>query len=293
MSLLFDGKAFAQLKENKLREEVAILSRKGIQLRVKTFVFTEDEGSRLYTRLKKAAAERIGIIYEPVEHSLSDSLERIVKEIEIASHDPSITGVMVQKPAKSSWKNEKMEFSLWWGELTKAIDPAKDVDCLTDTNLHSIQSGEGIILPATVQAVVSILEEAKYKLHVSDEDWEQKSVVILGRSDIVGKPLSWVLLGHHKRVDIFGKSDMPNTVRTYDIVISAVGKEALVAGDMVPDGVVAIDVGAPKGDIEFESVEPRAAFLTPVPGGVGPVTVVSLMENVLEIYRRSHGRYSK
>src|SRR5258708_4592679 len=287
MSIIFDGKAYAHTKEEQLADKVRSLMSHGKILHVRTFVFREDKGSILYTNLKKAAALRLGIMYEPVEHSITDDLSVLIKEIVKAGKNASITGIMIQKPAKNVFSDylPASNFESWWQTLTAAIAPQKDVDCLTKVNLEKLETGEGKLLPATVQAIISILEEAKKELKLSDEIWQRKSVAIIGRSDIVGKPLSWVLKRQQRKVDLFGKSDMPSDLKAFDIVICAVGKEGLITGDMIKDGAVVIDVGAPKGDIEFESVAKKAAFITPVPGGVGPITVVSLMENVVEEYK--------
>lgn len=286
MSFVFNGRAFAKEKEERLIHDVRSLMGHGKILHVKTFVFTEDKGSVLYTGLKKAAADRLGIVYEPVEHSLTEDTSAILKEIRKAGKDAAITGVMIQKPAKSVFASHMpaTNFQSWWEQLTEAIEPSKDVDCLTAINLARIESGEEkCMLPATVQAVVFILAQAKVELHITDHEWKQKKVAILGRSDIVGKPASWVLRKHHAQVDMFGKSDMPEDLFSYDIVVSAVGSPNVVKGNMVKENTILIDVGAPTADIEFETVRDRAAFITPVPGGVGPVTVISLMESVVTI----------
>lgn len=281
MSLVFNGRAFAQQKEKLLALEVGKLNR---NLRVKSFTFIEDAGSVMYTRLKTQAATRIGISYESVEHSIKDDPKAIALEIYEAGKDPVITGVMIQKPSAAVFGSS---FPVdWWGQLISVIEPTKDVDCLTPVNLSAIKKGEFKILPATVQAVLSILDQAKQDLNVPGADWRQMSVAIVGRSDIVGKPLSWVLETKHNKVELFGRDNLPRDLSGFDIVISAVGKPNLISGDRLKEGGIVIDVGSPKGDIEFETAVVRSAFITPVPGGVGPVTVVSLMENCVETGRK-------
>lgn len=283
MSRVFNGKAFASEQETELQKQVVHLKSKGIQLRVKTFVFREDEASLLYTRLKLASATRIGISYEPEEVSLATRSDELVALIEKASSDPDICGVMVQKPSKATFENEGgADFGEWWKKLTDAIDPKKDIDCLTTTNAKKIEQGEARILPATVQAVVSILAYAKRVLSVGDREWKEKKVAIIGRSDIVGKPLSWVLATQHVHVDIFGKRDMPESLLAYDIVVSAVGVPGLIT--QVKEGAIVIDVGSPKGDVDYETTVSKTVFITPVPGGVGPVTVISLMMNIVQSF---------
>ncbi|HSW90319.1 MAG TPA: bifunctional 5,10-methylenetetrahydrofolate dehydrogenase/5,10-methenyltetrahydrofolate cyclohydrolase [Patescibacteria group bacterium] len=273
MAIIFDGKAFAKRKEDELKNHLQNLHLPH-HPKVWALCFTEDEGSLLYTKLKKAAAQRIGIVYEPTYHSLTEDLSALKKMVSSASKDPSVSGVMIQKPAKAL-----MPSGDWWSELVSHIDPAKDVDGLT----LKIQNPKSKIqfLPATVRAVLSILEEAKKELKISDDEWRNKRVLIIGRSDIVGAPLQKVTSNKFKVSKNVGKENFD--AREFDIVISATGKANLVTGDMIKKGAIVIDVGAPQGDIERASVEPKAAFLTPVPGGVGPVTVVSLMENVVSV----------
>ena len=289
MALLFDGKTFAKERETLLKEQIEQLTHQGKKLRVKTIVFLEDEGSILYTRLKKAAAERLGISYEPIEHHMTDPVEDLIDEIHSASHDKEITGVMIQKPTKAVYEAvcgaDAPAFDVWWNNLTLAIDPDKDVDCLTRANLERIMTGDPYVLPATVKACISVLDEAKRVLQVSDQRWREKSAVVIGRSDIVGKPLAAILASQFAHVENVGKSDMPETLTKFDVIVSAVGKPNLVTGNMIQENAILLDVGAPKGDMERESVEPKVAFLTPVPGGIGPMTVVSLMENVVELGR--------
>ncbi|MEP7166665.1 MAG: bifunctional 5,10-methylenetetrahydrofolate dehydrogenase/5,10-methenyltetrahydrofolate cyclohydrolase [Candidatus Woesebacteria bacterium] len=285
--IIFNGKAYAENKEHVLAQKVQELKRLGVNLHVKTFTFHEDEGSRLYTKLKMAAANRVGISYEPEEFSLTEDLGLIVQTIREASVDADLSGIMIQKPSKLVWEQEISsrrrqvnEFSTWWEQLTNAIDPTKDVDCLTQANLNKISPTN--VLPATAKACLSILEEARMQMEVSSEEWKQKNVVVVGRSDIVGKPLTQLLrrLGHN--VNNIGRQEFgKNILNTSDILISAVGVKDLITGSMVKEGAIVIDVGSPAGDIERTSVEPKAVFLTPVPGGVGPVTVISLMENIV------------
>ncbi len=285
MSSIFDGKEFSQEKEKQLQIKVQELKRLGVSLRAKTFTFQEDEGSRLYTKLKAASATRVGISYEPEEFSLSDDLGMVVQTIREASVDSALSGIMIQKPSKMVWANitgkSSDQFQAWWEELTNAIDPKKDVDGLT---LHSQ------VLPATVKACLSILDEAKTVLNLSDDEWKQKRILVIGRSDIVGKPLTQVLRKAGYKVENIGQQEFPKTaIDTFDVVISAVGIPNLVTGVMIKEGAIVIDVGSPQGDVDRISVEPKAAFLTPVPGGVGPVTVISLMENIVTI-AQDYGR---
>lgn len=286
MTYIFDGRSFAKQQEEQLRLLVAQMEKKPV---VHTFVFTEDEGSRIYTRLKQQAAVRIGIQYIPHEYTFADDVNAIASAIIKSSEDPKVTGVMVQKPSKAVWlalhdEQNGDDFSTWWQTLTNVIDPGKDVDCLSQANLERIAQRTAIVLPATVQACLTILEQAKRHTNVSDEEWKQRTIAIVGKSDIVGRPLFEIVRTMFLHVENFGsKDDLNRELPRFDIVISAVGKPGLITGNMVRQGVIVIDVGSPLGDFEHETVLPKAEFLTPVPGGVGPLTVASLMENIVTL----------
>lgn len=293
--LIFDGKKFAKAKEVELKKTITELKRNGKKFNVRTFTFEEDEGSRLYTKLKRVSAESVGISYEPQEVSLLDDPGLIIQNIREMSFDPSITGIMVQKPAKSVWteisRQDPSQFEKWWEELTNSIDPAKDVDCLTESNLRKVYTNrspslEGVLLPATVRAVLSILENAQSELHIEDSEWKAKKILVLGRSDIVGKPLTHMLRIQGHTVNNVGRKELPDVAaKEYEIIVSAAGSPNVVTGDMVSDKSVVIDVGSPTNDVDRSTVERKAAFLTPVPGGVGPVTVISLMENIVSVQK--------
>lgn len=285
MPIVFNGRSYAKEKEDAVAETMKKLVREGKHLKIKSFTFQEDEGSVLYTRLKKAAAERVGITYEPQELSLLRDINKVISQIEAACKDKGTSGVMVQKPAKSVFRKTypSLDFQEWWTKLVSAIDPDKDVDCLTPVNLARVKAGDSLVLPATVGAVLSILTESKRQLNIESHRWKQLSAAIVGQSDIVGKPLSWLLEREFESVSLFGKQNLPEDLSGFDIVVSAVGQKGLIQGGRLKEGVIAVDVGAPKGDFNFDSVVLKAAFITPVPGGVGPVTVASLMENAVTL----------
>ncbi len=283
MSIVFNGRALAKQQEQTLLSKL-----KGKHPQVKSFTFSEDEASVLYTHLKQAVAKRLGIVYEPVIRSTRDNPLGLVQEIQAVSLDPGITGVMIQKPIKDIFQSQvpQVDFEPWWSQLVTSINPRKDIDCLTPSNLTAVKAGNPKILPATVKAVLAILEDAKTQLSVSPQAWKQKTVAVIGRSDIVGKPLYWVLREQHEKVELFGRDNLPLDLSTFDIIISATGTSGLISGDMIAPDVIAIDVGSPKGDFEYETTVKKAAFLTPVPGGVGPMTVISLMDTIVSLASR-------
>lgn len=287
---IFDGNAFAKQKEELVRSQVEMLSKAGKTIRIQSFVFTQDSASVLYTKLKKSCAQRVGIEYQAIECSFDDSQEKLVKLIEQTSKDESITGVMVQKPSKFVWLNahpkaHDMSFTQWWEPLVQSIGILKDIDCLHPDNLAHVGLDPLTCIPATVRACVEILEYVQKIFRIQDRIWKKKNVLILGRSDIVGRPLYELLVPKFESVEIFGKDIFAFDefdLHPYGIIISATGSANLVTGETMQPGCIVVDVGSPKGDIDRKTVEPKASFLTPVPGGVGPVTVISLMENALD-----------
>jgi methylenetetrahydrofolate dehydrogenase (NADP+) / methenyltetrahydrofolate cyclohydrolase len=292
--IIFDGYAFAQRKEQSLLYQVQLLAEQGVELKLAAILFTEDAGSQLYTRLKKDAAQRVGIGYEIFSFSMTDPVEEILSTLSKLNADTSITGIIIQKPSKKRWMEVldagTEEFVQWWHQLVEEIEPTKDVDGLHPSTLLAVEHGtwkqDRKVLPATAKAVLSILEQAK---KIAEEPWTLKKYIVIGKSDILGKPLFYELKNQGFDVEMIGSKELQLRRETgqklldADVIISATGVSKMVTGEMVKQGVVLIDVGEPQPDADFESVSGKSAFITPVPGGVGPVTVVSLLENAVEL----------
>ena len=363
----FDGVKFAEEFKKKLKPEVEALIRQGKRPYIASLVFKEDETGLLYTRLKKEAADELGIIYEPRVFSFLDSVDAVQTEIKKLNKDSQVTGIMIQKPTRRLWekhhnvilktrgeatgrseslhsqseilkqarlhqlarsncgqvqddnnqihnarrKNNTHSFNTWWQRLVSVIEPEKDIDGLSPTTLAAIKDGtweeKGLVPPATAKAVFKIVNT-----YISD--WPEKKIAIIGKSDLVGKPL-YYLFRHaleeevwatsiscrleedeeddlEKQLVLLGKKELNELVNSgqmlkqFDIVISATGRSGLINASMVKEGVALIDVGEPKGDVH-PSAYKKASLYTPVPGGVGPVTVVSLMENGVELAKNS------
>lgn len=291
MAIRFDGKSFAARQEQLLAQQVEELRSVGKKVVVHTFTFKEDAGSELYTKLKQQAAERIGIDYLPTPVSCADPTSQILELIQASSTNSDVTGVMVQKPSKHVWMeqmgNDDIAFANWWESLCTAIDPRKDVDCLTKTNLNAIDDAtkDNIpsLLPATVAACLEILSQAQRQLQIEDAEWSNKHILVIGRSAIVGKPLSKLLTLAGHSVTNVGKDLSLIDATQFPILISAVGVPGLISGESIAEGSVVIDVGSPSGDVDPDAVATRASFYTPVPGGVGPVTISCLLENCIQI----------
>lgn len=283
---IFDGYQRAGEREKLLAERIDSLQLSQ-PLVVRAILFSEDAGSVLYTGLKKEAAGRLGVTYETNEFSLIDAAELSIAAIRQANEDSKVTGIIVQKPSRAVWQGVTGETSYqgyksWWLNLTSEISLNKDVD-----GLHPDQK---IILPATCKAVLYILAEAmggtpeKIRL-------ENHKVIILGRSDLLGNPLCRELKNQGADVELLGKKELVTRMNSGEklldatVIVSATGKRGLITGEMISDGVVLIDVGEPFGDVDRLTVGEKPSFITPVPGGVGPMTVISLMENVLKLAR--------
>lgn len=290
--IIFDGQAAATKKEAEIQQKVAVLQQAGTQLTIVAILFSEDAGSRLYTRLKQEAAGRVGIKYVVYEHSLREPVEQVGVDIEVANTNPDVHGIIIQKPTRRVWELQNGHadpeaFNIWWRSITTQIAENKDVDGLHPTTMEKIKDGSwqaaGRVLPATCQAVWTILEQAPVAL-------QQAKVVIIGKSDLLGLPLYYDLKNKGIAVELLRKLDlqarMTSGLKLTDatVIVSATGVENLVQGEMIENGVVLIDVGEPRPDVNRESVSKKAAFLTPVPGGVGPMTVVCLLENVITLY---------
>jgi methylenetetrahydrofolate dehydrogenase (NADP+)/methenyltetrahydrofolate cyclohydrolase len=293
---IFDGILFAQARELALKPRVAELTASGKQPVIAAILFKEDAGSQLYTRLKREAAERVGIEYQIYTFSLLDPRAQIVSQIQALNADSRITGIIIQKPAKKRVlevlagqvlaEDLAAYFQSWWQELVSQLDSAKDVDGLHPDTLAAIEAGNWRtrhkVLPATASAVLTILAEI-----FSAPELQEQKIVILGKSDIFGKPLFYELRNQGCDVEMMGSKELAARVaagqalKDKTVVISATGQKHLITGELLGEGVALIDVGEPKPDIDLASVQEKAWFVTPVPGGVGPVTVVSLLENSL------------
>lgn len=317
-AVVFDGSKFALKREKALKKRVKSL---GFAPKVVSIFFAEDGGSVLYTNLKQQAAGRVGVHFHPEELSIETPMLSVQKVIRHYSREKNVQGIMVQKPKIESVAevNEvgELGFIKWWRTIVEEISFNKDVDCLHPVNLERVYRGSWKIIPATVKAVLNVLrfglgiketdtvagsdpvEQDQRKTAGSDPAVKNKKIAVVGRSELVGKPLAYVLAQKGAEVFLCGSAglaaksvgsqfveeveprDLKDVLSESDIVVSATGKSGLIKGEMVKSGSVVIDVGWPIGDVDFKSVKKKSRFVTPVPGGVGPVTVMSLLENLL------------
>lgn len=297
--IIFNGKQFAAQKELQLLKRINSVRSSNTKIpSVGCLVFFEDQGGLVYSQEKKTVAHRLGIEYEIVQASLSQSLEQVQKIVTEFAENEQITGIIIQKPWRKNWEvfhehetNPFEAFQTWWHALTSIIPQEKDIDGLHPDTLQSIKAGiwqeKNLVLPATCRAVLSILKEAQTSLSLILA--EQKTLIV-GRSELLGTPLFYELTNQGwKDVQLTGQKEFQKLLNSeaklkeFKTIITSTGISNLINGDMIQPDSVIIDAGFPQGDVDFASVSPHAAFITPVPNGVGPVTVISLLENVVEL----------
>lgn len=248
------------------------LNKKGIMPGLTIITIGDDPASAVYVRNKIKACEECGIHAMHHKFPADVNAEVVNRTILLANEDPTVAGIMVQLPVPDGWDGR---------ELMELIDPKKDVDGLTYTNIGMLWSGEAMHYPCTAKGI-------DYLLHENGIRFTGKHVVVVGRSDIVGKPMAAIALENNATVTICHSKtkNLAEHTRMADILVVAVGKPGLITGDMVKPGAVVVDVGINRtenglvGDVDFDSVAEVAGWITPVPGGVGPMTVAMLMNNV-------------
>ena len=272
MTQILDGKAVAARLRGKLAERVAGLSFKPglVVLRV-----GEDPASGVYVRNKDRAATQAGFASRTRHLPETITEAELLAEIAALNADPEVDGILVQLPLPRQIRAEM---------AIAAVDPAKDVDGFHPINAGKLASGMPGLVPCTPRGVMHLLAEAKVTLRGA-------RAVVVGRSQIVGRPMAQLLLAADCTVTIAHSRtvDLPGECRRADILVAAVGRPEMIRGDWIREGAVVIDVGINrmpdgklKGDVAYEEALPRAAAITPVPGGVGPMTVATLMQNTLE-----------
>ena len=267
---MIDGKLVRNIRKEKLIEKVNKLKDKLTLVDVNV---GDNEASKIYIKQKEKMALSIGYNFINL-HFDNISEEDLINEIVKLNNDPKITGIIVQLPLPDYLNKDN---------ILNAISPLKDVDGLTNTNLMKLINKEKCLLPCTPKGVISLLDYYNIDL--------QQNVVIVGRSKLVGYPLFNMLLNRNATITICHSKtkNLGDITKNADILIVAVGKKGLITKDMIKENVIIIDVGINRdndkiyGDVDIDCFD-KALMMTPVPGGVGPMTVISLMENVYEAY---------
>lgn len=269
--MVINGKAIASQIELNVKKRVAKLSKKGTKTRLSVILVGNNKASETYTAVKGKAAARVGINYKLHRLPSSVSKATLIKKIKTVQKNTS--GLLIQLPLPEK---------LYVPEVLNAIDPGKDVDCLTHENLGRLVFRSNFIAPPTPAAALAILENLNI-------DLQGKNVTVVGMGALVGKPLAIMLVNQGASVTSCNihTQNIKEKCLTADIIVTAVGKKDLLRGDMVKPGAVVIDTGFVYedgkllGDINFEEVSKVAGYVTPTPGGVGPITVARLLLNTV------------
>lgn len=271
---ILDGKQIAKDYRQGLQDQVEALKEKGFTPKLSVILVGNDGASQSYVRSKKKAAEKIGMISEIVHLEETATEEEVLNELNRLNNDDSVSGILVQVPLPKQVSEQK---------ILEAINTEKDVDGFHPINIGKLYIDEQTFVPCTPLGIMEILKHA-------DIDLEGKNAVVIGRSHIVGQPVSKLLLQKNASVTILHSrsKDMASYLKDADVIVSAVGKPGLVTKDMVKEGAVIIDVGNTpdengklKGDVDYDAVKEIAGAITPVPGGVGPLTITMVLNNTL------------
>jgi methylenetetrahydrofolate dehydrogenase (NADP+)/methenyltetrahydrofolate cyclohydrolase len=276
---IIDGKAIAAQMRQGIAEDVTVLKAAGTIPGLAVVLVGEDPASRVYVSMKEKACEQTGIYSAEHKLSVETTEAELLALIDELNGDGRIDGILVQLPLPAHIDESK---------VLEAISPKKDVDGFHPYNVGRLVTGKPLFQPCTPYGVMKMLEYAGVKL-------SGKNVVVVGRSNIVGKPLALMCLAQNATVTICHSRtvDLPDQVRRADVVIAAIGRPEMIKGDWLKEGAVVIDVGVNRvgekklvGDVEFASALPRVSAITPVPGGVGPMTITMLLYNTVESAKR-------
>jgi len=273
--ILLDGKKLAQKIQQEIKKDVDLLKQASITPGLAVIMIGDDEASRVYVKKKAEACKEVGIY--SVVHEMPDNIkeETIINTIKLMNENSSINGILVQLPLPEHINQTK---------ILETIDPRKDVDGFHPFNMGRLFLGLDSFVPCTPLGVMKMFEE--YEI-----DLKGKDVCVVGASNIVGKPMAALLLNAFATVDIchIYTKDLKEHTKKADIVIVGVGKAGLITEDMVKDGAIVIDIGINRlengklvGDVDFENVSKKCSYITPVPGGVGPMTIAMLLANTIK-----------
>jgi len=277
---LLEGKTIAGKIKEELKKEIAGFGQKPKLVSIQV---GENPASAVYIKSQKKNAEELGIEYELKTMEIGIIQGILIEEVKKLNQDKSVSGIIVQLPLPKG-----IDHRLVMG----SIAPEKDAEGMHPENLGRVLLGDSKLAPCTAQAAMELIESTGIKLY-------GKEAVVVGHSEIVGKPLSLLLLNKFVTTTVCHiatgeRGVLPEHVKRAEILVVAVGKAGLVKGDWIKEGAIVIDVGINRvegklvGDVEFEKAKEKAAFITPVPGGVGPLTVTMLMQNVVNAFKMQH-----
>ena len=282
MAVILDGKAVSAKVKEEVKEEVEALKKQGVSVGLAVIIVGNNPASRTYVNNKKKACEAAGIVSEEYalpEETTQEELLALVREL---NQKDSINGILCQLPLPKHLDEEA---------VIAAISEKKDVDAFSAVNVGHIMIGDYSFLPCTPAGIMEILRH--YNIDVAG-----KECVVIGRSNIVGKPMAMLLLHQNGTVTMCHSKtkNLKEVTSRAEILVAAVGIPHFVTADMVKDGAVVIDVGMDRdengklcGDVDFAAVEPKASYITPVPGGVGPMTIATLLKNTVTAAKQQNG----
>ena len=282
MAVILDGKAVSAKVKEEVKEEVEALKKQGVSVGLAVIIVGNNPASRTYVNNKKKACEAAGILSEEYALPEETTQEELLALVEELNHKDSINGILCQLPLPKKLDEEA---------VIAAISEKKDVDAFSAVNVGHIMIGDYSFLPCTPAGIMEILRH--YNIDVAG-----KECVVIGRSNIVGKPMAMLLLHQNGTVTICHSKtkNLKDVTSRADILVAAVGIPHFVTADMVKEGAVVIDVGMDRdengklcGDVDFAAVEPKASYITPVPGGVGPMTIATLLKNTVTAAKQQNG----
>lgn len=274
MATIISGKEVSQKVKGEVREKALALKEKGIEVGLAVVIVGDNPASRVYVNSKKKACEEVG--FNSYEYALPEETtqQELLDLVEVLNNDEKVNGILVQLPLPKQIDENA---------IINAISPDKDVDAFHPFNVGKIMIGEYAFLPCTPAGIMELIDSTGVEI-------AGKSCVVIGRSNIVGKPMSMLLLHRSGTVTVCHSKtkNLKEICQNADILVAAVGRPNFVTGDMVKEGAVVIDVGINRmedgklcGDVNFAEAEKKASYITPVPGGVGPMTIAMLMKNTL------------
>lgn len=271
---IIDGKAVSKTVRERVAKETAALKEKGVTPGLAVIIVGEDPASQVYVRNKEKACDEVGFYSEKYALPENTTQEELNALVEKLNKRDDINGILCQLPLPSHLDDK---------EVINLINPIKDVDAFHPVNVGAIMIGDYNFLPCTPAGIMELI-------HSTGVDVTGKKAVVMGRSNIVGKPMAMLLLHENATVEITHSktANLADITKEADILVAAIGKPKFVTADMVKEGAVVIDVGMDRdengklcGDVDFDSVAEKCSYITPVPGGVGPMTISMLMQNTL------------
>ncbi len=281
--MIIDGKSISQKRKDELKLKIDQLKQEGKRLPCLAVILVGDhQASQTYVRNKERGCQYVGMESQVIKLSSSISEEELIQVIDNLNKDNHVDGILVQLPLPKHIHEEK---------ILDVIDPMKDVDGFHPVNVAKLVLGQEGLTPCTPQGMMVLLEEINY-------DLSGKEVVVVGRSNIVGKPVSFLSLKKNATVTIAHSrtKNLKEVCQRADVLIAAIGKAKFFNKDYVKPGAIVLDVGINRdennklcGDVDFEDVKEVASYITPVPGGVGPMTIAMLLENTLQAYLKRKG----